>query len=780
MAEGDTPAEGAGGEDGGLSWVEFDSSFDLTARLNALIAPCDVVVYHNFHGRHKLQVRDKLVCDLFDFAAANLKGKDFSVAELAAQHGVAAGEEAVVIMQIFDRMNALQLGNELSEISGCPLNRCLENARLERNEYMLLHELYARGYLFPPETQRRAARFTGGLVLDPVRGFYDNIVLLLDFNSLYASIIQEYDVCFSTVGIEEEEEDYVEGKDDNVNESIIEKDDSVNGSIIERDDSINENINNNTNEKDDNINNTINTDIINTNTINTKNNESTIEMQDMINGIPKKIKEENIKRLCVAEDPQTIIFLPRILKGLVDRRKAVKALIAQAEAEDERKLLDVRQKAIKLCANSIYGCLGSPASRFCNYRMASYITAKGRELLRAARAEAERLSLEVIYGDTDSIMVKTRFPGDREYLSDALQIAEELAANINRHFRCIEIETEGAFKKLLLLAKKKYATLIFTGDGTRIESKGLDMHRRDFCKASTELARQVLEIIMTDSPSSAEHSKAELVYAACQQVAASLQSRPVADFSILSSFSKDPLLYQKNVGLPHVSLALRLQKERGIVYRQDDVIHYVIGEGQGQISSRAFHPHENFKVDFSYYINSQILPPLFRLLSASPDISTGQIASIFGVSHDTARPVERKGIRLVMPCCGSLQEPAALCSGCSRPVQDSFYIEHTAKLLADHCRALYGSPGHCPHCKIDYLNYAIRCLRCANPLVFESRNSCFDSFLSNLEASFAPLGISQVTALAQLYSRISAHRIVDLSVYYPKEIARYAQLSKRH
>ena len=120
--------------------------------------------------------------------------------------------DAQLVQRLLFKLQALPLTAQLTCIAGNLWSHTMRSNRAERTEYLLLHEFHQRKYLVPekPRLQRKQqqheqsstskkAKYSGGLVLDPKRGFYDSFILLLDFNSLYPSLIQEYNLCFTTI-----------------------------------------------------------------------------------------------------------------------------------------------------------------------------------------------------------------------------------------------------------------------------------------------------------------------------------------------------------------------------------------------------------------------------------------------------------------------------------------------------------------------------------------------------------------------------------------------------
>jgi len=118
-------------------------------------------------------------------------------------------------------------------------------------------------------------------------------------------------------------------------------------------------------------------------------------------------------------EPQGV--LPQLIASLVARRKIVKGLMKDKKATVAKLMqvrsdsliirtffmiadhfpsllqYDITQKALKLTANSMYGCLGYEGSRFYARPLAALTTFKGREILTRTKADAESMSLNASY-----------------------------------------------------------------------------------------------------------------------------------------------------------------------------------------------------------------------------------------------------------------------------------------------------------------------------------------------------------------------------------------------
>uniref|UniRef100_A0A182N602 DNA polymerase n=1 Tax=Anopheles dirus TaxID=7168 RepID=A0A182N602_9DIPT len=491
-------------------------------------------------------------------------------------------------LRLMCELNALPLALQITQIAGNLMNRTLHGGRAERNEFLLLHAFYEKDYILPDKATLQAgggrkgpngtevaqeqrkpknkAAYAGGLVLDPIKGFYDKFVLLMDFNSLYPSIIQEYNICFTTVlppaAGAEGVADGVGGEGDLLEPTIL----------------------------------------------------ATTE----------------------------IGILPRQIRKLVESRRAVKQLMKAPDLTPELAMqYNIRQMALKLTANSLYGCLGYTRSRFYAQHLASLITQKGREILMNTKSIVERMNYQVIYGDTDSIMISTNIT-DYEQV---FRIGAAIKQHVNKAYRCLELDVDGIYKYLLLLKKKKYAAVSLSkkADGAFVctqELKGLDIVRRDWSRIAVLAGNMILAQILSDAPMD---ERIENVHVRLEKLKDDLVAGTLSLqlLEITKQLTRALGEYGDAGQLPHVQVAQRMNKQRNRNYKRGDMVNYIICQDgtSSPAMKRAYHIDEvrdpanadRLKVDMEYYLAQQIHPVVFRICEPLEGTDACRLALCLGL-----------------------------------------------------------------------------------------------------------------------------------------------------
>jgi DNA polymerase delta subunit 1 len=317
-------------------------------------------------------------------------------------------KDAYLPLRLIEKLMCIINYMEMARVCGVPMMYLLTRGQQIKVISQLLRKAKEQNLLIPAMKVDVGDEFEGATVIEPIRGYYDVPISTLDFSSLYPSIMIAHNLCYTTL---------LRNKD---NYSPDDYTFTPCGSYF--------------------------------------------------------VKSTLRKGL-----------LPEILENLLAARKRAKLQMKEETDPFRIKVLDGRQLALKISANSVYGFTGAQVGKLpcleisqsvtafgillffsCSSILNKLILIKGRQMIEQTKNAVEKRftiangyphDAQVIYGDTDSVMVKFGV----KTLEEAMMYGREAAEYVTGEFvKPIKLEFEKCYYPYLLIQKKRYAGLYFT------------------------------------------------------------------------------------------------------------------------------------------------------------------------------------------------------------------------------------------------------------------------------------------------------------------------------
>ncbi|GFT38521.1 DNA polymerase delta catalytic subunit [Nephila pilipes] len=314
-------------------------------------------------------------------------------------------------------------------------------------------------------------------------------------------------------------------------------------------------------------------------------------------------------------------LLPEILEHLLSARKKAKDELKRETDPFKKKVLDGRQLALKISANSVYGFTGAQVGKLPCLAISQSVTAFGRMMIEQTKELVEKKYItkngyphdaKVIYGDTDSVMVNFGVQSVKE----AMELGREAATYVSSHFeKPINLEFEKVYYPYLLINKKRYAGLYFTKPEIhdKMDCKGIETVRRDNCPLVANLINTCLEklLIERDPKGATEYAKQTIADLLCNRI-------DISQLVITKELTKTDKEYAAKQA--HVELAHRMKKrDPGSAPNLGDRVPYVIIAASKKTAAylKSEDPiyvlENNIPIDTQYYLENQISKPLIRI-----------------------------------------------------------------------------------------------------------------------------------------------------------------------
>ncbi|CAD0196694.1 unnamed protein product [Chrysodeixis includens] len=386
-------------------------------------------------------------------------------------------------------------------------------------------------------------------------------------------------------------------------------------------------------------------------------------------------------------------LLPEILESLLAARKKAKADLKNEKDPFKRSVLDGRQLALKISANSVYGFTGAQVGKLPCLEISGSVTAYGRTMIEFTKNEVEKKFTKangykedaiVIYGDTDSVMVKFGV----KTLEESMELGKEAADFVTEKFvKPIKLEFEKVYYPYLLINKKRYAGLYFTKPEKydKMDCKGIETVRRDNCPLVSNMMSTCLQklLIDRDPDGAVNYAKQIISDLLCNRI-------DISQLVITKELTKHDYAAKQ----AHVELANKMKKrDAGTAPKLGDRVPYVIccATKNTPAYMKAEDPiyvlENSVPIDANHYLENQLSKPLLRifepilgekaeslLLKGEHTRTKAMVTSKVGALAAFTKKKEK-----CIGCKSVLPNDNALCNHCL-PKERQIYIAEVSKV----------------------------------------------------------------------------------------------------